>query len=331
VVDNDARRLARLGKLTAWVRTASTDEVRRLRAEATETVWPLVYQRVTRPAERNRGHLRCASAMRLLAPECLDRFHDDVEAVVDDLFAHGDLPIENLEGWLTMRMPMAIVEGYRKRRGRRGAPQRPRVPVWLGTALGDDEWLVELAKLIMDWSGTDATAGASIWPLTRWTDLRLRRTGDATAEEATVAAEIETVLDVMRSRARWYENNVQGPLDRKPAPLWYAGSAHTARTEPEPLELVSPHERSDALLRELASWAIDVMARRIGGAERLEDLVTEVLGAVFGAAPLAYDLDQPPGTTPGGADEVVALIQDPERLDRIVRAVVEIIRDQAPV
>ena len=139
---------------------------------AAEIAAPLVFLRVTRPMERRRGHHRCAAGLGQLAHDCLDRFHDDVDAVLHDLFAHADLPIGNLEGWLTMRMPRATVDGYRRRRGERGAPQRPRVPVWLATELGDEAWLVELAKAILDWAGTDATAGGSLWPLTAWAERR---------------------------------------------------------------------------------------------------------------------------------------------------------------
>jgi hypothetical protein len=325
VANSEVRRLARRGELTEYVRTAPVDELRRLRAEAIEIVWPLVYQRVTRPAERQRGHQRCASSVQRLAPDCLDRFHNDVEAVVDDLFLHADLPIENLEGWLTMRMPMAVVEGYRKRRGRRGAAQRPRVPIWLAAELRGDAWLVELAKLIMDWVGTDTTAGVSLWPLARWAELRLQRTGDLAAGEATVAAEVESVLTAMRRRPRWYGKNVERPLAGKPAPVWLAraGSGHIT---PEPLALVAPHERDDALLRELASQAIDVMTQRIGSGERPEDVVAEVLGTVFGAVPVSYALDRLPSAAPAGPDQVVTLIEDSERLSRIIAAVVRILR-----
>ncbi len=329
VDSSEVRRLARRGELTGRVGAAPADERRRLRVEATEVVWPLVYQRVTRAAERARGHHRCASAVQRLAPECLDRFHDDVEAVVDDLFAHADLPIANLEGWLTMRMPKAVIEGYRKRRGRRGAPQRPRIPIWLATGLHDDPWLVELAKVVLDWAGVDATAGASLWPLTRWAELRLRRTGDVAADEATVAAEVEVVLTAMRRRRAWYEKNVERPLGRKQAPVWFATPADAGYAEPDPLHLVEPYERDDALLSELAGRAIDAMTEQIGRGRRVEDVVTEVLGTVFGAVPDSYELDRLPGADPPGPGHVVALIGDPDRLERVIAAVVGILRGRS--
>jgi hypothetical protein len=177
----------------------------------------------------------------------------------------------------------------------------------------------------MDWAGTDAMAGAALWPLTRWADLRLRRTGDVAGGELTVATEVETVLTAMRRRLSWYTKNVERPLSRKPVPVWYARPA-AVHAEPEPMDLTSPQDRDDALLGELASRAIDVMTHRIGHGERPEDVVAEVLGVVFGAVPISCDLDRLPGAAPAGPDQVVALIDDPDRLHRIVAEVIRILR-----
>jgi hypothetical protein len=73
-----------------------------------------------------------------LADERLDRFHDDVEAVVDDLLTHARHPVFDLEGWVAGRLNAATVNGHRRLRGERGALQRPRLPGWLGAALGQD-------------------------------------------------------------------------------------------------------------------------------------------------------------------------------------------------
>jgi hypothetical protein len=262
-----------------------------------------------------------------LLPACLDNFHDDVEAVVDDLVARADVPVENLEGWLTMRMPRATVDGYRRRRGARGAPQRARVPVWLAEALDREPWLVELARLILDWVGTEATAGTSLWPSTAWAERRAARTGDHTAGEPVVAAEIEVVLAAMRRRPTWYERNVERPLGHKQAPVHFPFPGPAGGpAEPEPLALVERHEQDDALLLELAARSIALIERRMKAGEDVRVVVTEVLGTVFGAFPAAHALDRLPGDEPSGTDQVVALISDPDRLDRIVETVVGLLR-----
>ncbi|MEV6350591.1 hypothetical protein [Actinoplanes sp. NPDC051851] len=305
------RELAGRGRLSAYARTASENDRRDLRAAATGIVYPLVFLRVTRQVERRRGHRLCASAVQRLAPECLDRFHDDVEAVVDDLFTHADVPIANLEGWLVMRMPRAIVDAYRRRRGERGAPQKPRPPQWLlREGLGGDAWLGELARLILEWVGVEATAGATLWPLSEWTERRARQTGDTSADERTVAGEIEHVLAAMRRRRSWYDKYVERPLGRKQAPVWFPAP----EAEGTPLVLVPAYEREDALLRELAGLAITLIRERIGAGEKPGDVVPGVLAAVFGSLPA-----EP------GLDEVTALIDDPARLDRIVTVALTIV------
>lgn len=325
------REMARRGRLVQYFREASTGERRSLRAAAFEIAWPLVFQRITRPVERRRGHHVCATAMQRLAPDCLDHFHDDLDAVLDDLFAHADVPIENLEGWLTMRMHRATVDGYRRRRGRRGAPQRPRVPNWLAEALGRDAWLVELAKSILDWVGTEATAGASLWPLTAWAERRVTVTGDHTVGESVVAAEIEGVLAAMRRRATWYDKNVERPLGHKRAPVHFPSrDSSGAHTEPEPLAMVERHEQDDALLLELATQAIALMRHRVDAGQDVHTVVVDVLGTVFGALPASHGLDRACGDDPAGPDQVVALIGDPDRLDHIVVTVVDLLRRDRP-
>ncbi|TDB99200.1 hypothetical protein E1091_07135 [Micromonospora fluostatini] len=327
VVVDVVRELARQGRLAQHFPAASLAERRRLRAAAFEIAWPLVFHRITRPVERKRGHRVCAVGMQRLAPDCLDHFHNDVDAVLDDLFAHADLPIDNLEGWLTMRMRRATVDGHRRRRGRRGAPQRPRVPNWLAEALGRDAWLIELATSILDWVGTEATAGTSLWPLTAWTERRALASRDYTAGESVVATEIEVVLATMRRRPTWYDKNVEQPLGRKQAPVHLPSpSSSGGYAEPQPLALVERHEKDDALLLELATQAIALIERRTDTGEDVHAVVADVLGVVFGALPASHDLDRCPGGDPAGPDQVVTLIGDPDRLSRITATVVELLR-----
>ncbi|MEO6704210.1 MAG: hypothetical protein ABI140_02240, partial [Jatrophihabitantaceae bacterium] len=318
----EVRRLAGEGLLRSRFRESTAADRRQLWAGAAEIAVPLVYHRVTRPVERRRGHYLCAAGLPYLAHDCLERLHDDVEAVLYDLFTHADLPIGNLEGWLTMRMPRATVDGYRRRRGERGALQRARVPVWLATELGDDTWLIELAKAILDWVGTDAVAGGSLWPLTAWAERRSVHTGTPNSGEAAVAADVETVLAAMRKRLWWYERNVEQPLSRKPVPLWFPPQSE-AGTEPEPLALVAPHERDDALLGELAAAAIDLISARLDRGEDATVVVPEVLDIVFGQASPSFDLDRPPGVAEDGPEQATALITDPARLERIIAVVID--------
>ncbi|SCE68696.1 hypothetical protein GA0074696_0230 [Micromonospora purpureochromogenes] len=314
------RELARQGRLAQYFWNASAEERRLLRTGAFEIAWQLVFLRITQPIERRRHHV-CAKGVPWLAPDCLDRFHHDVEAVLDDLFAHADVPIENLEGWLVRWMQRATVDGYRRRRGERGAPQRPRVPKCLVTALGDDPWLVELARLILDWVGTDTSAGGSLWPLAAWAERRAGFTGDHHGGESAVSAEVEVVLAAMRRRPGWYERTVEAPLGRKQAPVSFSAG----HPESEPLALVAQHEKDDSLLQELAARAIDLLERRMKAGEDLHILVTDVLTTVFGELTTEHDLGRSPGEDPVDPDRVAALISDRKRLDHIVATIVDLL------
>ncbi|RZT17501.1 hypothetical protein EV649_5047 [Kribbella sp. VKM Ac-2569] len=323
----EVRRLAGAGELVNRFRAGSRDERRRLRAGAAEIARPLVYERVTKPVERNRRHYECASTVRRMLPDCLDRFHDDVDAVLDDLFAYADKPIMNIEGWLTSRLLRATVDGYRRRRGERGAQQRPRVPGWLANALGRDTWLIDLAKAILEWVGTDAAAGSSLWPLNAFAERRAGQTGDHTAGESVVADEVEVVLTAMRRRRAWYEKYVERPFGRKQAQVWYPShSSADAHAEPTPLSLVDPDERDEAVLHELANVSIEVMITRIGCGEDATVVITDVLGTVFGGLQASHDLERLPADE-GGLHQVAALIDDPVKLKRIVAAVLDLLAD----
>lgn len=322
---DEVRRLAREGVLAEVFRTASADRRRKLRAGGGEIAGPLVFLRVTRPVERRSGHLRCASGLRQMAPDCLDRYHDDLDAVLHDLFVHSTVPITNLEGWLTARLRQATVDGHRRRRGERGAPQRPRVPVWLADALDRDEWLIELATAVMEWAGNDMTAGFSPWPYAAWAERRAARTGDHTAGEPVVVREVDRVLGAMRRRLPWYEKNVERPLGHKRVPVWYPSrSADGTHAEPEPM-VIAPHEHDEALLRRLAGLAIEVIRERLGRGEDPTIVVTQVIGIVFGDLPPAYGSDRAPGAGDAAPEQVIALIADPTRRERIIAAVLGLI------
>lgn len=321
------RWLARQGKLKEYVQSATREERRRLRAGAGEIVWPLVFTKVTRRLEHSRGHFSCATGVQYLRPNCLDRFHDDVEAVIDHLFDHADVEIHNLEGWLTMCLQRATVDAHRRRRSERGAAQRPRLAMWLKKALGEDPWLMELAELILEWVGVEATAGSSVWPLSAWTEVRALRTGDHGAGEATLSTDIDVVLAAMRRRPRWHEQNIERPLGRKQAAVWVPPrAADGVEREPEPLALVLPHEVDDALLSGLAAAAIDAIRHRVRLGEKPIDVVPEVLETVFGGAPAT--VGDVPGRGVSGPEQVMALITDPDRLDRIVATLIDLLAEK---
>ncbi|GAB2568218.1 hypothetical protein Aab01nite_43740 [Paractinoplanes abujensis] len=322
----EVRLLAGQGRLTEEFRTATLERQRYLREGAGEIVLPLLFLRVTRPLEHRRGHYRCARGLSGLTAECLDRFHHDLDAVIDHLFARaGRTPIGSLEAWLTARLHAAMVDGYRRRRGALGAAQRPRVPAWLALALGHDRWLCELAVAILEWAGTEATAGFSLWPLTSWADRRATRTGDHTAGEAVVAREVELVLAAMRRRPTWFDKNVERPLGRKQAPVWTPSrSADGTHAEPDPV-VAEPHERADARLSEFAARAVELIVRRLARGEDPATVVFEVLHTVFGDPSAASDLDQPPGAGESGPDQVISLINDPEHFERIVARVLAVV------
>ncbi|GAA1738393.1 hypothetical protein [Luedemannella helvata] len=305
------RELARRGVLADHVRTLDAVRRRDFRIAAYELVWPVVFGRLTRRLEMRRGHPGCAGAVQRLRPECLDRFHDDVEAALEDLFRHARVPIDNLEGWVSSRLTAATVNAHRRRRGARGALQRPRVPKWLAAELRGEPRLTALAVDMLGWVGVEATAGPSVWPYTVWAERRSMASGDYPAAYRAVVADVETVLAAMRRRPAWYARYVERPLGRKQVPVL---SGPESATEPTYLVLADRHETEDARLVELAAVAMDAIEARLASGEDARSAVVHVLGTVFGAGE--------PGHRPNAAsttgDQVGALLTDPEALDRIV-------------
>lgn len=316
------RALAASGELARVAAAAEPAERRLLHRGAYAVCWPVVFQALTRGLENGRGHHRCAAGLEFLQPECLTRFCEDVEACVADLLAQARKPIHNLAGWVRSRIRRATVDGHRRRRGERGAVQRPRMPKWLAAHLAnetgavDDDtyqrWLAELSLNIQTWVGVTATAGAGLWPYGSWAERRVVVTGDATGGEPAVRREVEIVLAAMRRNERWFHLYIERPLGFKQAPVL---PAETAADEParelRHLSLTQPHEVEDALLSELAALAIEAMAGRIVKGEDPRTVVAETVAIVFGA----------------GTDGEL-LRADGETLDRIVQAVVEIIEER---
>ncbi|MBM2614504.1 hypothetical protein JIG36_02900 [Actinoplanes sp. LDG1-06] len=312
------RELAAAGQLAAAAAQGSAERSV-LTGAAYELVWPIVFSRVTRRFERQRGHSLCAAGVGNLADECLDRFHDDVEAVVDDLLAHADRPIRHLEAWVATRVGAATVNAHRRRRGERGALQRPRLPGWLAEGLGHDRWLTTLAVDILVWVGVSGTAGSELWPLESWAQTRAACTGDwPGSDPATVCREVEQVLAVMRGRPHWYASFVERPLGAKQAPV--AAMGETAA----PLELGEPDDRVESELRSLAAQAVQAIGDRVENGEPAEEVVVEVVRTMFGGV-FTGTLDQPPHGACDPLGGVTGALSDRQRLNAIVETALTII------
>jgi hypothetical protein len=306
------------------VRTATPAQRAAVGSAAYQIAWPVVFQRITRPVERRRGHRRCFAAMNQLADECLDGFHDDVEAVVADLLDNARAEILNVEAWLCGRMVAATVDAHRRRRGLRGALQRPRLPKWLSAELSDDPWLTRLAVHILDWVGVPETAGAETWPLDTWAQARAEVTGDwAGSSPRAVLDEVNRILRAMRGRRpNWYAAYVERPLGAKiPPPAPPAGT----RTEQRPVRPMTPDDETDVRLTGLASTAVQAIAAGIRRGDDPRETVVQVLRTVFGSGSGSDALDRAPGAGIGLDDRVPALVRDPRVVDRIVVQVMGII------
>jgi len=317
------RELARDGRLAAVVAAAGQPERQAFTAAAYDVVWPIVFSRITRRIEQRRGHRGCAAGIDQLADECLDRFHDDVEAVVEDLLTHARQPILNLEAWITGRLNAATVDGHRRRRGMRGALQRPRLPGWLTECLGNDRWLTALATRMLVWVGVSNTAGSEVWPLESWAQERAAHTGDWSSDPGAVAADVETVLAAMRRHPMWYESYVERPLGRKQAPVAAQPVRDGAGDCAMPLALGDPHARVESEMRRLAAAAVDAIDRRRGRGQETQAIVVEVIRAVFGGT-FTGTLDRAPHEVADPLGGVTGALADPETVNRIVATVREI-------
>ncbi|NUT98731.1 MAG: hypothetical protein HOY78_42690, partial [Saccharothrix sp.] len=89
----DVREMARRGELADYAATATGEQRRRLRAETYALVQPVVFHQLTRRLELNRGHRACAVGVSRLDDPCLDRFHDDMDAVLEDVFRNARVPV----------------------------------------------------------------------------------------------------------------------------------------------------------------------------------------------------------------------------------------------
>ncbi|MDG4762880.1 hypothetical protein O7632_01930 [Solwaraspora sp. WMMD406] len=323
---DEVRDLARRGLLSATIATASGAYRVRLTGATYSIVWPVVYRGLTRKIEMRRGHLTCATSISRLAADCLDRFHNDVDAVVDDVVRRAVSRIENLDGWIASRLVPATVDGHRRRRGAIGALQRPRVPGWLSKQLGGDPWLIDLATQILIWVGVPSSAGYDLWPTQAWVARRWERHGDwSTYGEAQVRADIRVVLDAMSHRPQWYERYVEVPLGRKQAPVVAVPRLddRDGGRPPAPTDVSIEHEQ-DRVLTALAHDAVALITARLARGEPARQVVADVLGVVFGTddavAPGSYETGDR-----GYGDRLDRMLRDATELDRLVAAVLDIV------
>jgi hypothetical protein len=315
---------ARDGRLTEYLRT----DPQNANASLYAVVSGLVYERLTRRVERSRGHHGCAVSVDRLEPDCHDQYQDDVAAVHADLLRHAGQRIENLPGWLVPRLKPVTIDDHRRRRGARGAQQRPRLPLpaWLDAELGHDPWLAGLAVEILGWVGVPVAVCNGMWPLASWADRRARATGELGCTEVRVAGDVERVLAAMRTAPAWYEKYVERPLGRKQAPVASPPQTDASSPqEPPALLLAPPHEVADVRLLETASEAIDAIAERVRRGEDTHSAVVEVLAVLFGSGTGAEEMDCAPGTQSNVDERMAGLLADRATVDRIAATVLEII------
>jgi hypothetical protein len=295
----------------------------RLAGAAYTLAWPIVFSRLTRGYEQRRGHRACAVSVERLADDCLDRFYDDVEAVVDDLLTHSTTKIANAEGWITSRLRAVTIDAYRRRRGARGALQRPRLPRWLVQKLPDDTWHRRLAVEILIWVGVPTTAGTQLWPLDSWAELRGTITGDHHGSDSRlVHREVDQVLAAMRARPQWYADHVERPLGKKTAPLAPDFVARGTATEPPELVLTGSGDIAEARLTDLAALALAAIEQRLVTDRCDDEAIGQIITTVFGRLDTGGDFQQESDSL--GSRNVDALVGDPGELDRIVKTVREI-------
>jgi hypothetical protein len=317
------RCLAGKGSLARTYADSSARDRLALREAAYSFVWPIVFNRLTKQVERKRGHLDCSRSVRHLADGCLDAFHDDVEASVQDVLLHATVPIGNIEAWITSRLTAATIDAYRRRRGQRGALQRPRPPKWLVTALGHDTWLVELATQLLVWVGVEATAGASIWPVDSWAVLRAATTADVAASTAaTVNRDIDTVLAAMRQRPQWYQQYVERPLGHKQPAVGAGPYLADAATAEQAGNMLSRNASDDGRLHELAAAALEAIEERLARGDDARVAVKDVVVATFGES--CPDIERVPFSEDQGW-WASALLCDATAIERLTDAVVDIV------
>lgn len=320
------RDLTSRGVLAEWMSTAPPVDQARIRQALYQVVWPIVFETMTRGMELRRGHADCAQGLRRLRAECIDKFHDDVAAVVTGAIRRGTTKVQHLEAWIATITNSATIDGHRRRRGERGALQRPRVPIWLAGELGGNEWLTDLAVRILVWVGLPGTAGVDLWPLDSWAGCRATATGDWPASTPeTVQREVEHVLGRMRTRPEWFAAHVERPLGLKQIP-----TASGDHQEHASLALVGQDEVDDVRLTSLARAALRAIKTRLGTDEDPRSVVPSVLRIVFCGDQSGTWSDCAPHDVPQEDEWLADRLRNEMAVSRITVAVLDIVTEHAP-
>jgi hypothetical protein len=139
-----------------------------------------------------------------------------------------------------------------------------------------------------------------------------------------VAAEVETVLTVMRRRPNWYESYVERPLGAKQAPVATAPVGEATGEVAKPLALVEPAAQVDSELLRLAAEAVRAIDARLATGEQAERIVVDVIRATFGGS-FTATLDRAPhaGADPlGGVSGALANVGTVNRIVATVLAII---------
>lgn len=116
---------------------------------------------------------------------------------------------------------------------------------------------------------------------------------------------------------------VERPLGMNTPPLAPAFVEHGSVSEPPAMALTEPDEATDARLADLASLALMAIDKQLADDPADEAALSRIITNVFGRLDGGGDFARVPDQV--GDHSVLALIDDPDELRRIVRAVREII------
>ena len=313
---NEVRQLAQQGELAAAMTTP--DNAREITSLVWEIAWPLVFRFITKHGYC-RNHAGCSRGISYMEPDCLDRLHDATIAVIDHVRRNANIPIHNLDGWITARMQSATIDGYRRRRMARGALTRPRVPSWLRHELRNEPALCDFAEMLLTWVGNDSPATAQGWPIDQWNDQYVARTRDYDHDRRAAQTKVDIVLRAMRSRLAWFNKYVDRPLSSKaPKRLPYGAGSSL-----EVMPVLSTEEpwSEDEYLRTMRRDLLDEMQRLLSKDGAVPgEVVASVLRAHLDHIAQSSDRGWEDLTAPGWLSEV-------EVTSKLIAAVLEAVAE----